>query len=263
MLTFFKAGKIFENPKRNTAVYRVTVLTELLNVVIPHFIDYPLLTKKNAVFEVWREAILLFEKKEHLTEVGFNKILSIYAAIGRGISNTVKEHFPLIKAIALPDQSSTLHSNKEALNSKNLNSWWLCGYLTLYCNFEAYVTAAGWKNNIYSKLRYRLDISRDISDLNIMIVIADYFNTEIIYRSNGKRLDINIANLEGVLGVVRFFNKYPLQSSKHDQFLIWRDFVLLANSKTRLGAKNAPIEQTINLFLELSEKFNKVKKGED
>jgi hypothetical protein len=96
-----------------------------------------------------------------------------------------------------------------------------------------------------------------------MIVIADYFNTEIIYRSNGKRLDINIANLEGVLGVVRFFNKYPLQSSKHDQFLIWRDFVLLANSKTRLGAKNAPIEQTINLFLELSEKFNKVKKGED
>jgi hypothetical protein len=122
LLTFFKAGKIFENPKRNTAVYRVTVLTELLNVVIPHFIDYPLLTKKNAVFEVWREAILLFEKKEHLTEVGFNKILSIYAAIGRGISNTVKEHFPLIKAIALPDQSSTLHSNKEALNSKNLNS---------------------------------------------------------------------------------------------------------------------------------------------
>lgn len=118
---FFKVGKIFENSKRNTAIYRVTALTELLNVIIPHFIDFPLLTKKNTIFEVWKVAILLFEKKEHLTEVGFNKILSIYAAIGKGISNTVKAHFPLIKAITLPDQNLTLRSNKESLNSKNLN----------------------------------------------------------------------------------------------------------------------------------------------
>lgn len=96
-----------------------------------------------------------------------------------------------------------------------------------------------------------------------MIVIADYFNTEVIYRSNGKRLDINVGNLEGVLGVVRFFEKFPLQSSKHDLFLIWRDFVLLAYSKTRLGSKNASIEQTINLFFELSEKFHKLKKSKD
>jgi len=45
---------------------------------------------------------------DHKTQPGFLEILSIYAAINRGISTAVSTHFPVLKAALLPSYSLSI-----------------------------------------------------------------------------------------------------------------------------------------------------------
>lgn len=134
--SYFGVGKIYD--RKPDSIYRVTVLKELINVISSHFCNYPLLTKNSVTFKLWKSALNLFEKKAHLTDKGFLKILSIYSTIGRGISENIKRQFPNLKPTKLPEYLLVV-------NSKKINNWWLYGYLTNYCSFEATILAGRWK----------------------------------------------------------------------------------------------------------------------
>jgi len=102
---FFGVGKVIINGKN--AVFRVQVLSELVNVIIPHFTAFPLITTKVITFTVWAQAVALFSAGAHKTEEGFMQIVSIYAAIGRGVSKTVAVHFPNLQPVSLPKYELT------------------------------------------------------------------------------------------------------------------------------------------------------------
>ena len=52
----------------NLAVeFRVSTLNDIANVIIPHFDKYPLATKKQADYILFKEIILLLLNKEHST----------------------------------------------------------------------------------------------------------------------------------------------------------------------------------------------------
>jgi LAGLIDADG endonuclease len=233
----------------SNASYRVTKLSELVNVIIPHFIAYPLLTSKTVTFTVWALAVSLFEQGAplgdtlpprgeqgaHKTTNGFMQIISIYAAIGRGASEAVLAHFPNLIPYTLP--AYTL-----AVTSLTLN-----GYCTLYCDFSCYVTAGLWKVDPYHKLRIQFCMSCNVTELLLMQVVAEYLGANLYLRADGERVDLNIANLESALSLVNFFNQYPLQSAKHAQFLVWGQFVGLASKHRGSGfARRIPLESLVN-----------------
>jgi hypothetical protein len=57
--------------------------------VMQHFLAYPLMTHRLVNFTLWCKVLKLIETKEHLTVVGFNKILSIKAAFPRSLNITL------------------------------------------------------------------------------------------------------------------------------------------------------------------------------
>jgi len=177
-----------------------------LNIIIPHFQAYPLLTSKSVTFTVWALAVSLFAQGAHKTTEGFMKILSIYAAIGRGASNNVLANFPTLIPYTLPVYNPTVTAN-------TLNGWWMSGYCTIDCYFSCYVTAGFWKVNPYQKLRIQWSISANVAELLLIRVIADYLDARLYLRTSGQRVDINITSLEGALTLVNFFNNFPLQSN--------------------------------------------------
>lgn len=83
--------------------YRITRVKDIMEVVIPHFEKYPLITKKRSDFELFKQIIKLMEKKEHLCEKGFQDILNIRAAINLGLSDKLKLAFPDTKVAVRPD----------------------------------------------------------------------------------------------------------------------------------------------------------------
>ena len=73
---FFGGIGCVSKPTKTTAEFRVSSLKELADVIIPHFDNYPLITKKFADYMLFKEIVLLMLKKEHNTLEGLQKIVN-------------------------------------------------------------------------------------------------------------------------------------------------------------------------------------------
>jgi len=97
------------------AVFSVFSLKELTNIIIPHFINYPLITKKQADFLLFKSVIELMNKAEHLTKEGFNQILSLKASMNLGLPGSLKAAFPSVSPVIRP----------EIKVPENINPYWM------------------------------------------------------------------------------------------------------------------------------------------
>ena len=98
---FFGGIGYISKPNNNLTVeFRVSTLNDIANVIIPHFDKYPLLTKKQADYILFKEIILLLLNKEHSTLEGIKKIVNIKASLNTGLTEILKEFFPDILASA-------------------------------------------------------------------------------------------------------------------------------------------------------------------
>ena len=82
--------------------YNVTKIADIIHEVIPHFEKYPLLTQKYSDFKLFKSIAELVYNKEHLTDEGLNKVLSLKASLNKGLSLNLKQSFPLIEAVERP-----------------------------------------------------------------------------------------------------------------------------------------------------------------
>lgn len=60
---FFGVGRVYLDPKKQTAVYSVAKISDLINVIIPFFTKYSLITQKRADFLLFKSVVELMEKK--------------------------------------------------------------------------------------------------------------------------------------------------------------------------------------------------------
>jgi len=90
---FFGVG-VLSIRKNGKAVYYVQSFKDLTDVIIPHFINYPLLTKKWADFLLFKMAVELLNAKVQATTEGLQKIINIRATMNKGLSDALKKAFP-------------------------------------------------------------------------------------------------------------------------------------------------------------------------
>jgi hypothetical protein len=90
---YFNGVGIIYIDGKDTIQFHVTSLVYLQNVIIPHFDKFPLITQKKADFELFKLAVDLMSRKEHLTVVGLQEIVSIKASMNLGLSGVLKEAF--------------------------------------------------------------------------------------------------------------------------------------------------------------------------
>lgn len=73
-----------------------------LAVLIDHFDNYPLITKKRADYELFKRALELINRQEHLTPEGLMKIVSIKASMNKGLSEDLQTAFPNVTPVSRP-----------------------------------------------------------------------------------------------------------------------------------------------------------------
>ena len=81
---FWGVGEIYH--KEQSSNYVVQSLRGL-NVIVNHFEKYPLLTKKCEDFKLFAQIMTLMNKKEHLTQEGFNKIEALSQQMNKKRTN--------------------------------------------------------------------------------------------------------------------------------------------------------------------------------
>jgi hypothetical protein len=96
---FFGVGNVTVHGK--SAMFQVIRLNQLA-CVIEHFNNYPLKTKKYADFLLFKKAFDIVNNKEHLTEAGLRKLISIRASINKGLPERLQVAFPNITPVLRP-----------------------------------------------------------------------------------------------------------------------------------------------------------------
>jgi hypothetical protein len=87
-----KVGRINYKHGPNSVQLDVGSLEEI-EILVAFFDKYPFLTKKKADFYLFKEIINLIKMKEHLTESGLKKIISLKASMNQGLSDKLKVEF--------------------------------------------------------------------------------------------------------------------------------------------------------------------------
>ena len=65
-----------------------------MEIIIPHFDNFPLITQKKADFELFKLGVYKMKDKKHLTFDGLQEILNIRASINLGLPEVLKTEFP-------------------------------------------------------------------------------------------------------------------------------------------------------------------------
>jgi LAGLIDADG endonuclease len=98
---FNEAGSIY-TMNNKAIIYQVRNLDEITKAIIPHFEKYPLITKEQSDFLLFKEIVKLMDKGEHLTVHDITKIINLKASLNKGLSNELKISFPKFIAIIRP-----------------------------------------------------------------------------------------------------------------------------------------------------------------
>ena len=89
--------------EKNYAKLNIRKLSEPVEKVIPHFEAYPLLTKKYADFELFRQILLIIKEETPLSEEGFIKVLNLRYNLNKGISEELKGLYPNLVPVRIPE----------------------------------------------------------------------------------------------------------------------------------------------------------------
>ena len=99
-------GKLYTMGKEGVQ-FRVESLKDL-SVVIDHFNIYPLQTKKQLDFKLFKLALSCIKDKEHLTPEGLKKLIAIKASMNKGLTGELKALFADITPMTKPESETGL-----------------------------------------------------------------------------------------------------------------------------------------------------------
>lgn len=92
-LEYFKCGSLRPNKGDNTVKFEIRSLKPLMEVIIPHFRKYPLLSSKSKDFDKFVAICNMLVKNQHLTVTGFKQILDLaFGMNGFGARRYKKEY---------------------------------------------------------------------------------------------------------------------------------------------------------------------------
>nr|QBM09701.1 hypothetical protein [Dactylella sp.] len=150
---------------KDRCIFMVNGHSDLVNVIIPHFDAYPLITQKKADYLLFRKALLDFiQPKKHLTLSGLEELIAIRASINLGLNNNLKESFPLVTPILRP----------EIKDQTIPHGMWMAGFMSGEGCFFAHARSSSKKVSIFIK------IAQHVRDEELIKSFVKYFGVVVI-----------------------------------------------------------------------------------
>lgn len=235
---FFGTGNVFHMSK-DSAQYRVESLAGL-DIIINHFDKYPLITKKQADYKLFKLAHNLIKNKSHLTKDGLLELVALKAVINNGINNDLSIAFPNIATVLRP----------EVQEPQIMNPYWLSGFVEAEGCFSVVI----FKNKT-SKLGEAVKLSfiltQSIRDESLIKSLIEYLgcgNTSLDSRGT---IDFKVTNFSSIKDIIiPFFIKYPLIGNKKLDLSDFSEITRLMENKSHLTLEG------LNKIKEIRNKMN-------
>ena len=220
-----KVGGISINKRDGQLVYSVNSIKELA-IIVKHFDKYPLITQKRADFQLFKSAVELMSRKEHLKPEGLRKIVSLRASINEGLTPILKESFA--------DITPVLRPVVEDQEVKDLN--WLSGFVTGDgCFLINIFKSSAMKSGFQVKLAF--SISQHSRDEQLMRSLKEYLDCGN-YQPHSS-LDVGNFFVTGFSDIadkiIPLFKKYKIEGVKALDFADFCKVAQLMKNKDHLN----------------------------
>ena len=233
-------GYILNSNKNLTVEFRVSTLKDLTNVIIPHFDNYPLLTKKYFIYNLFKKIInLMLEKKDSGLQ-GIQKIVNNKASMNWGLSDELKKAFP-----------ETIRVKKEErINNYNILASakeWVAGSATGESNFFIKFQKSKPRSGIATSLRF--SIAQDFRDLSLLESFVDFFKCGYVAKDKNRLLcEFIVTKIHHIVNhIIPFFDKYNIKGSKYEDFLNLKKSALIIKNKEHLNQDKVGLKKILLL----------------
>lgn len=253
---YFGCGNVvIDNRSTDTMKYQVKSIDDILEKIIPHFIEYPCLTSKYLNFRDWKEIAKLMVTKEHLRNEGLEKIKKISSLMNT--KRTFEDKYNHCKSFL---GFSLLTDGNYHINY-NLPANWVQAFLDGESSFYTYVSDKNTKIIVDSSL----EIGQNSHDIFILLALKKFFNGgyikpkfnygDLLECSNSR--SVNRFVLRNTDIIINFVKHYPLLTRKHLDYLDWKQIVELKKNKQHLNAEGLNLIKQIRSGLNSNRDSNK------
>lgn len=221
--SFFGIGGIKISQTRDVVAYTVTGLQALTDVIIPHFLKYPLRSAKLVDFNLWVKCIGLISTKKHLNESGLSEILSIKSVLNKGLSDKIILNFPNIKLTVSPEY---------VVDVNPIDPYWVSGFSDGDSCFHVNISTST------NQVKISHEIGLHIREISLLNKIQEFYGgVGKVYSApdrNSAKFIVTKSN-DLVNTLLPQFDTYALQGNKLKHYLIWKEIVLRVSSKAHLN----------------------------
>jgi hypothetical protein len=232
---FFGCGIIVKNETQCEISFRVNSLQDLTNIIIPHFVKYPLLTQKAADFYLFRQVTELMKNKAHLTTEGLQKIINIKASVNLSLSDELKSKF-----------INTVPVQRPTINSTNIpDSNWISGFVCGDGNFFIDIFKSS-SNKIGYQVKLRFSITQHSRDKELLGLIVKYLAAGIVNIHSENAFVFKVTKLVDLnQKIIPLFKKNPIHGIKQLDFLDFCEVAKLMNEGKHLTTEGLNLIRTI------------------
>ncbi len=218
---FLGVGSITKH-RSDSISYRVSSVENLL-VIFNHFDKYPLITNKWADYQLFKQALILIQNREHTTIEGLNKIVAIKAAMNLGLSDELKAVFTDITLVPRPN----------ILDCKIKDPNWLAGFANGEgCFYVKISPSSSCKTGKVVQLSFQ--VTQHNKDELLMRSLIEYFNSGNIFK-NGDCFVFKVSKFSELdKKIIPFFKDYPILGAKYLDFHNWLLVFYLMKNKAHL-----------------------------
>jgi hypothetical protein len=218
-------GKIYQ--MKDSVHLRVESL-EGINKLIQILDNNLLISQKRADFELFKQAVERINRGEHLTIEGLRKIVAIRASMNLGLSEALKEAFPVVKPVDRPEVKlpSAIDCN------------WLAGFAEGESNFAIRVTSSA-TNKSGKSVSLTFTITQHKRDFLLMKSIFKLLDCgQVKARPKESCVDFIVTKFSDIdAKIIPFFKKYPLTGCKKLDYLDFCKAAELIKNKVHLTSE--------------------------
>lgn len=222
--TSFGVGYINDKHGKDSVQYCVIKKSDL-QIILNHFNKYPLITQKLADFLLFKSAVEILVRKQHLTISGLHRLLAIKASINNGLSDQFKIAFPNIYPIPRP-----LIRGQEIKDP-----YWISGFASAEGCFFIDITRA--ETRIGFSVQMKFYITQHSRDAQLLKGLVQYFNcgsyVPVLDKNIGYFIVSKFSDIIDV--IIPFFDQYPILGVKAKDFQDFKRVALIMKSKDHLS----------------------------
>jgi hypothetical protein len=215
-------GKIYTG---STSVeLRVSSLVDLTNVVIPWFEKYPLISKKRADFELFKQILAIMNRKEHLTIEGVRKIVAIKSSMNNGLNDKLKEAFSDTTPVERP----------EIKLPESITPEWLAGFVSGEGCFLIVISKSPTSKSGFG-VALRFIITQNERDIELLELIKKFLNCGAIAPSSRNCYQVRVTNFKDITNIIiPLFSNYRIGGTKLEDYLDFCRAAELMENKAHL-----------------------------